>query len=69
MVACDVLVVDDEPDGRNALAQVLEAHGCTVRQAENGRIALDMIAERVPCVLLLDLEMPVISLERLQCSG
>lgn len=61
MVPCDVLVVDDDTEGRNALALVLEAHGCTVRQAENGRIALSMIAERVPCIMLLDLEMPVMS--------
>lgn len=69
----DALVVDDDPCGRDALAQVLEAHGFTVRQAENGRIALERIAERVPGVLLLDLEMPVMSgwevLASLQRSG
>jgi CheY-like chemotaxis protein len=57
----DALVVDDDPDGRDALAQILEAHGYTVRQAENGRVALDLIAQRLPRVMLLDLEMPVMS--------
>lgn len=61
MLPCDALVVDDDRDGRTALAQVLEAHGYTVREAENGKAALEMIAERLPCVMLLDLEMPVMS--------
>jgi CheY-like chemotaxis protein len=54
-----VLLVDDDGEGRGALAELLEDRGYTVRQAENGRVALDRIAERLPCVLLLDLEMPV----------
>ena len=61
MVARHAVVVDDDADGREALAQLLEAQGYTVRQAENGRVALDMIAERLPCLLLLDLEMPLMS--------
>lgn len=61
MAAYDVLVVDDETEGRDALAQVLVAHGHTVRQAADGRIALAMMAERMPGVLILDLEMPVMS--------
>lgn len=61
MVRGDAIVVDDDTDGREALAQVLEARGYTVRQAENGRIALDLIAERLPRLILLDLEMPVMS--------
>lgn len=61
MVRSDALVVDDDPDGRDALAQILEAHGYAVRQAENGRVALAMIAEREPALMLLDLEMPVMS--------
>jgi CheY-like chemotaxis protein len=60
-MGCDALVVDDDPDGRQAIAQLLEAHGYTVRQAENGRVALDLVAERLPCLVLLDLEMPVMS--------
>lgn len=61
MVQRDALVVDDDRDGRDALSQILAAHGYTVRQAQNGRVALDLIAERVPGFLILDLEMPVMS--------
>jgi CheY-like chemotaxis protein len=61
MVPRDALVVDDDTDGRDALSDVLATQGYTVRQAENGRIALEMIAERVPGFLVLDLEMPVMN--------
>lgn len=57
----DALVVDDDSDGRDALAEFLEAQGYAVRQAENGRVALAMIAERQPALMLLDLEMPIMS--------
>jgi CheY-like chemotaxis protein len=55
------LVVDDDTDAREVLAQILESHGYTVRQAENGKVALDMIRERAPCLMLLDLQMPVMN--------
>ena len=48
-------------DGR-ALVQVLEDEGYTVRAAENGRAALAALrapGARPPCVILLDLMMPV----------
>lgn len=61
MVRGDVLVVDDDADGRDALSQLLAARGYEVRQAGNGRTALEMIAERPPAYLVLDLEMPVMS--------
>jgi CheY-like chemotaxis protein len=72
MVA-DALVVDDDTDGRDALAQLLAGRGYTVRQAENGKEALELIAERVPAFLVLDLEMPVMTgwevLESLDRAG
>lgn len=61
MALREILVVDDDSECRHALVQLLEAHGYTVRQAENGRIALDLIGERVPGFMILDLEMPVVS--------
>jgi CheY-like chemotaxis protein len=69
----EVLVVDDDPEARDALAQLLEAHGYEVRQAPNGRVALDLLAERLPAVMILDLEMPEMTgwevLESLERSG
>ena len=57
--AGDVLVVDDDPDLRRRLRIVLERQGWTVREAGNGREALDRVGEAVPRLVLLDLTMPV----------
>jgi CheY-like chemotaxis protein len=57
-----VLVVEDDADILRAIVQVLEDEGETVRAAENGRVALTMLREpgaTLPCVILLDLMMPV----------
>jgi len=57
-----VLVVEDDVDILQALVQVLEDEGYPVRVAENGRAALVALrtnGARPPCVILLDLMMPV----------
>lgn len=56
-----VLVVDDNWDIRMLLRQALEFEGYRVFQAENGAIARQRLTEEGlrPCVLLLDLMMPV----------
>ncbi len=54
-----VLVVDDDSDTRHHVRSVLERDGWAVTEAENGRAALDRVAEALPRVVLLDLEMPV----------
>ena len=56
-----VLIVDDDADSREVLAQVLQTQGYHAYQAENGQQALDWI-EAVPPppgLILLDLDMPV----------
>lgn len=53
-----VLVVDDEPDVRTYLAQILEDAGFNVRTAEDGVEALAMIREAPPDFISLDLVMP-----------
>jgi CheY-like chemotaxis protein len=57
-----VLVVEDDADILRAIVQVLEDEGYAVRAAENGRVALEALREPDaprPCVILLDLMMPV----------
>jgi CheY-like chemotaxis protein len=56
-----VLVVDDDPDIRDSLREVLEDEGYQVSCVGNGREALDHLkaASPQPCVILLDLMMPV----------
>jgi hypothetical protein len=53
-----VLVVEDEAAMREMLRRVLEGEGWTVVEAENGRAALDRVAEERPALILLDLMMP-----------
>ncbi len=53
-----ILVVDDDPAVRGPLRAMHARDGWEVREAENGRTALEGIAEAVPAVVLLDLMMP-----------
>jgi DNA-binding response OmpR family regulator len=53
-----VLVVDDEEHNRTLLRDPLEARGYEIAEAENGLQALQLIAERQPDAVLLDLMMP-----------
>ncbi|NNC18048.1 response regulator [Corallococcus exiguus] len=56
-----ILIVDDEPDLREVVAELLEMEDYTVLQAANGQAALDVLAANndQPCLVLLDLMMPV----------
>jgi CheY-like chemotaxis protein len=56
-----ILVVDDDPDIRDSLREVLEDEGYEVSCVGNGREALDHLktTNPQPCVILLDLMMPV----------
>ncbi len=53
-----VLVVDDDPDSREVVREVLEQAGAMVVVAGSAHEALQAIAERPPDVLLSDLGMP-----------
>jgi CheY-like chemotaxis protein len=55
-----VLVVEDDADLREAIADVLSSAGLDVVTAGNGREALDALRDlREPALVLLDLKMPV----------
>ena len=59
-VDSSVLVVDDDPDIRDALVDVLSDHGYEAHAVANGREALDVLSQGArPRVILLDLMMPV----------
>ncbi len=53
-----VLVVDHDDAARALLRTMLEAEGWDVREAGNGRVALERMAEERPRLVLLDLMMP-----------
>ena len=54
----EILIVDDEAPLRKALSAQLAAEGYSVRQARNGDEALAKFAEKVPDLVLLDIDMP-----------
>ena len=56
-----VLVVEDDPDIRDAMSMALESDGYPVIMAANGREALDRLSRESmpPGLILLDLMMPV----------
>ncbi len=54
-----MLVVDDDPDILEALAEILEVEGFEIRRARNGQEALDKLGPPRPNLILLDLMMPV----------
>jgi CheY-like chemotaxis protein len=53
-----VLVVEDDPTSRDLLVRLLRDAGYEVVEAENGRVALERLAEVTPRMVLLDLMMP-----------
>ena len=55
---CPLLVVEDDPVMRDMLRRRLEKEDWTVIEAENGRVALERMAEQKPELILLDLMMP-----------
>lgn len=57
-----ILVVEDDADVRETLVLVLESEGFVVREARDGREALDALhAGFRPRLILLDLMMPVMN--------
>ncbi|MEK8024332.1 MAG: response regulator, partial [Candidatus Hydrogenedentota bacterium] len=56
-----VLIVDDDPDIRFLLTNLLSDRGFEFREATNGREALDVLADFSPDLVLLDLQMPVMN--------
>ena len=56
-----VLIVEDDPGIREVLRDVIALEGYKTLEAENGRIALDLLSSGKvpgPCLILLDLMMP-----------
>jgi CheY-like chemotaxis protein len=58
-----ILLVDDSDDLRALYGGMLRRHGYDVQEAENGQVALDRLHQMngVPCLVLLDLMMPIMS--------
>ena len=59
---CKVLVVDDDQDNREQIAELLDAQGYFASAAENGAGAIELLEGGLdPDLILTDLMMPVMS--------
>jgi CheY-like chemotaxis protein len=56
-----VLVVDDEEGIRDSLREVVEMGGCAAVVAANGAEAMQVLSSRRPCLVIVDLLMPVMT--------
>ena len=57
-----ILVIDDEPDQRDLMREILELFGYQVMTASNGQEALHTLtAGELPGLILLDVTMPIMS--------
>lgn len=54
-----VLIIEDDPDMREIERATLDCAGYRVVLAANGEEGLQLLARQSPCVILLDLMMPV----------
>lgn len=54
-----VLVVDDEPDNLEVVAETLAFRGAQVKTAQNGKVGLEVLEDFDANLILTDLSMPV----------
>jgi DNA-binding response OmpR family regulator len=53
-----IMIIDDSPDSLKLLTNILAGQGFGVRQALNGRMALDAVKQQLPDLIILDIRMP-----------
>ncbi len=57
-----ILIIEDDPDVRSTLQEILEHEGFEVFTAANGEEGLARLQEeQSPCLILLDLMMPIMN--------
>jgi two-component system cell cycle response regulator DivK len=55
-----ILVVDDQPDNRQIIRDMLASTDCEITEAEDGEQALEAIAKQRPDLILMDIQLPII---------
>ncbi|HZQ69575.1 MAG TPA: response regulator [Terriglobales bacterium] len=55
-----ILVAEDNPANRELIREILEVQGYEVLEAANGLEALEQIEEKLPDLVLMDIQMPLI---------
>jgi CheY-like chemotaxis protein len=56
-----ILIVDDDPRNIFVLAAALEEYGAEIIEAENGKVALEILENEVCDLILMDIMMPVMN--------
>jgi PAS domain S-box-containing protein len=54
-----VLIAEDNEDIRECVVEYLNAMGCEIEAVGNGQLALDAVSRRIPDVILMDVQMPI----------
>src|SRR6266571_4681000 len=54
-----ILVVEDQPDTRQIIRDMLADTGYEISEAENGEAALAAIAKQRPDLILMDIQLPI----------
>ena len=54
-----ILVVEDQPDGRQIIRDTLAGTDYEITEAENGEEALAAIAKQRPDLVLMDIQLPI----------
>jgi two-component system, cell cycle response regulator DivK len=54
-----ILVVEDQPDNRQIIRDMLSAFDYELAEAENGVEALEAVAKKKPDLILMDIQMPI----------
>jgi two-component system, cell cycle response regulator DivK len=54
-----ILVVDDQPDNRQIIRDMLATTNYEVMEVENGELALAAIAKKRPDLILMDIQLPI----------
>jgi CheY-like chemotaxis protein len=56
-----VLLVDDDDRVRRMMGLLLKSHGYDIEEAVNGEEGLTRMRQRRPCLVLLDIQMPLVN--------
>jgi len=54
-----ILVVEDEYDSIQMVSKILQHHGVEVQIAQNGRECIQVLQERLPTLIIMDLALPL----------
>jgi CheY-like chemotaxis protein len=55
-----ILIAEDFDDNRELLRMILEAGGYSIREARDGREALEAVRSQTPALAIIDLSMPAL---------